>query len=352
MNKTSSAILSAPAGAWFRRPDACTAPRSRTGLSPPHRVVSSSTMSQTTTGDHHGPAAVSSPSDPPRPPHSSHAVFGAYVHARKGSWGAVIIAVIIGAPSLLLLLFGLVGLVMGLVHLLSPSSAASGKNILVGSAMIIAIGALILWFAVFLFRRGSTNVCFYELGAVQMRWGRRNELPYAEVTRFVYSLVPQHYHGVYVGTNLKFRIRDHAKRSIGLSGRFKTKVKGGVFNRKYEATDPMETVKLIIGEQMCDTFAEQLLTGTPVEWCGVAELTPEGVRPTRGRLRNQLIPYAEFVSQEVRNRTYGLFREGDKRACISIQMNAENFQPAYLLFLRLASMQEVEEPTPSGGRLG
>jgi len=282
-----------------------------------------------------------------------HPVLGRLVHVRKGSITDIVGAIIFGVPAMLSVVTGLYTFGLGVVELFRPTPNASSQTLLIGGASATLVGGGLALLSVFLLRRGRAHVRFYELGAVQIAGKRSVELPYADVTRFTYALVRQYYQGMYVGTTLKFRIRDmDARRSINISGRFKAKDKGSIFNRKYQATDAMERVKDVIAEQMCDTFSEQMLRGTPINWCGVAELTPDGVRLKRGRLKNQLIPYEQFASQTVRNGVYRLVREGDKRACIKVAVNTENFQPAHALFQRLSPLPPVEEPTPSGLLIG
>ncbi len=211
--------------------------------------------------------------------------------------------------------------------------------------VVLVLGLVTLagmWVAV---QKGRTKLWFHELGVARTRGRRRIIIPYAQASEFIMNVVHQYHNGIYAGTVVRLRLKTPDGRSIAYDGGYKVKSKG-FLKRTFEIKDDLEGIRHAIGEQMADVFIERMLKGEPLNWCDRARLTPDGLTPSRGKAKGQLLTYAQIERQAIQSGTLTLFRQQDKRrGFLAIPCAGTNFWPAYVVFLRLAELQfAVEEP--------
>jgi hypothetical protein len=95
---------------------------------------------------------------------------------------------------------------------------------------------------------------------------------------------------------------------------------------------------------IADRLADQLLANQPVAW-GPLVMSADGITPTRGKYKNQLIPYDQISRTGAARGWFSLFRKGDKRGFISMQFASHNFWPCLALFQRMVI---AAQPQPAG----
>lgn len=242
-------------------------------------------------------------------------------------------------------------LVLGSVRLVRffSSIGAGGPNLISSwqaPVLLVGFGIAGVVFTITSIKLARTTVTFRELGAVQTRGRSRTVIPYTEATEFVMNLDHQSTHGIYLGTIVRMWLRAPDKRSISFTGRYKVRTRGIFFQRSFEVLDELDRVRATIAEQMADSLVERMLAGHSIDWCGETMITPEGLLPSRGRHRGELITYAEIEHQEMDEKALRMFAAGVRRPSVIIETAGTNFWPCYAAFLRLAERSALAIPYP------
>lgn len=174
------------------------------------------------------------------------------------------------------------------------------------------------------------TVEFYEGGAVEILLGRRREVLYQNVTQMSYGIVRQYVNGVYAGTTVNMQLRQAQGPKLGYGGRYKEKPKGWamtVFGRKFEGADELDVIRDVVAAHVANRLMDQIARGEPVVWAGCATITADGITPTRGRRKGQLVPWSQFAGLSMDKGTLHLFATGDKKSFLDVVVGAGNVFP-------------------------
>lgn len=283
---------------------------------------------------------------------TSHPEFGELVTVRKVTW---VDRLVCGVLVVAALFFAWVASIAIHGWLTNPNPhTVSSKNEWIGVLVMVAIAVGVCILTWKYLERCRTQYEFYASGVTMKRGGTIvNSLPYAAVEKFKFFVVRQYVNGIYTGTTLNVRMIAADKRKIVFSGSHKERAKGlghTIFVKRFEGTDEMDIVRILIAEQMLPALSKRLAEVGSVEWCGKVQLSATGVTPVRGKYKRTEVPYTAISGAMFKDGAYHAFRKGDERSFLDLAMGEENFWPGLLLFESLVSQYQPEAGQEDGAK--
>lgn len=279
------------------------------------------------------------------PPPDIHPQFGNLICRRRGRVMSWILAILLLPLGLGASAVAVVAVVVELTS--SPPTRTVGGFVM--AFFFGGIGGILLSAGLMCLQPAAARIWFYEHGALRRRWGRETAIPYDRAVSLEYEELRRVAHGMYAGTSVELVIRSDDGRSIRFAGMHKERCTSGiiVLNRTFEGTDEIESVRDTIAAFIADRMQRQVLDGHQVDWCGRASLGTAGITPLRGRLKRQVLPWAEIEMRTTDDDEFGLHLRGERKSFLVVPPTKVNFWPGLelaLRFMHTAAPPALEQP--------
>jgi|GEM_PF-4795246 len=211
----------------------------------------------------------------------------------------------------------------------------------VGMAFFIGLSAIVYLCV----RQGRTTVRFYELGVAKYIGRKpRTVIAWVEASELTYKVIKQSFEGIPVGTSVSIQIKTDDKRKVSFSGNHKTKVKSKKLFGPKEVVriDELDFIRDLVSESVADRLGDKLLARETIPWGGVGYISDQGFTPRRGKYKGELVPFQEIDRESANEGVFSLYRAGDDRPFVSVQMAAPNFWPGVALLHRMIGVSAPE----------
>lgn len=229
----------------------------------------------------------------------------------------------------------LVAMITGLVSLAMIFGAPDVVIKVFGGFMVI-LTAVLLYSARAMKR--SVFRC-HQRGVHKVSVFSDRQMRYTDVESFTYSATRHYHNGAYVGTyiNMKFDPLPEIETKVLT---YNTSING--------EDEALEELRDFISRAIAARMADRLSAGQRVKWTDNLTFQPEGIEFRKGgfvgRKPPELLPLTEYHGYGLDQGTFSLFRKDQKKPVMTESASAKNFFPGFYLLQLLLHVPGTPSP--------